>query len=38
MVSGFASFERNSIPQRRIAGLERLAKGGVWLGGIVPYG
>lgn len=38
MLSGFAAFERDSIIQRSIAGTERLAKEGAWLGGIVPYG
>jgi site-specific DNA recombinase len=38
MLSGFAGFERDAIIERSIAGTERLARQGVWLGGIVPFG
>jgi site-specific DNA recombinase len=35
---GFATFERDSIIQRSVDATTRLAREGVWLGGIVPYG
>ena len=38
MLSGFASHEREVIRERSIAGTNRVAEGGAWLGGIVPYG
>jgi len=38
MLSGFASHEREVIRERSIAGTNRLAEAGAWLGGIVPYG
>src|SRR5580704_608036 len=38
MLSGFAAHEREVIRERSIAGTERKAVAGVWLGGIVPYG
>jgi site-specific DNA recombinase len=38
ILSGVAGFERETIIQRSIAGTNRLAREGVWLGGIVPYG
>jgi site-specific DNA recombinase len=38
MLSGFASHERDVIRERSVAGTNRVAEAGVWLGGIVPYG
>src|SRR5262249_39574757 len=38
MLSGFASHEREVIRERSIAGTNRLAEAGAWVGGIVPYG
>jgi site-specific DNA recombinase len=38
MLCGIAGYERDSIVARSIAGTERLAREGAWLGGIVPYG
>lgn len=38
MLSGFAAHEREVIRERSIAGTNRLAEAGAWLGGIVPYG
>lgn len=38
MLSGFASHERDVIRERSIAGTNRVAEAGAWLGGIVPYG
>jgi site-specific DNA recombinase len=38
ILSGVAGFERETLIQRSIAGTNRLARQGVWLGGIVPYG
>jgi site-specific DNA recombinase len=38
MLSGFASHEREVIRERSVAGANRVAEAGVWLGGIVPYG
>ena len=38
MLSGFASHEREVIRERSIAGTNRVAEAGAWLGGIVPYG
>ncbi len=38
LLSGFAAHERESIRERSVAGTNRLAHTGVWLGGIVPYG
>lgn len=38
LLSVFAGFERDLIRERSIAGTNRLAEAGVWLGGIVPYG
>src|SRR6185436_8012272 len=38
LLSGFASHEREMIRERSLAGADRLAAGGAWLGGIVPYG
>jgi len=38
MLSGFAAHERELIRERSVAGTNRLAEGGAWLGGVVPYG
>jgi site-specific DNA recombinase len=38
MLSGFAAHERDVIRERSVAGTNRVAEAGVWLGGIVPYG
>ena len=38
MLSGFASHEREVIRERSLAGTNRKAEAGVWLGGVVPYG
>jgi site-specific DNA recombinase len=38
ILSGVAGLERDTIIQRSVAGTERLAREGTWLGGIVPYG
>ncbi|MCW5982726.1 MAG: recombinase family protein [Bryobacteraceae bacterium] len=38
MLSGFASHEREVIRERSLAGTDRVAEAGVWLGGIVPFG
>lgn len=38
MLSGFATHEREVIRERSVAGTNRLAEAGAWLGGIVPYG
>ena len=38
MLSGFASHEREVIRERSVAGTNRVAESGAWLGGIVPYG
>ena len=38
MLSGFAAHERELIRERSVAGTNRLAEAGVWLGGVVPYG
>lgn len=38
MLSGFAGFERDTIVARSVEGTNRLAREGVWLGGICPYG
>ena len=38
MLSGFASHERDVIRERSVAGTQRVAHAGAWLGGIVPYG
>src|SRR5712671_5995967 len=38
MLSGFASHERDVIRERSVAGTNRVAESGAWLGGIVPYG
>jgi site-specific DNA recombinase len=38
MLSGFAAHERDVIRERSLAGTNRVAEAGAWLGGIVPYG
>jgi site-specific DNA recombinase len=38
MLSGFAAHEHAVIRERSLAGTNRVAHAGVWLGGIVPYG
>ena len=38
LLSGFASHERDVIRERSVAGTNRVAESGAWLGGIVPYG
>lgn len=38
MLSGFAAHEREVIKERSVAGTNRVAEAGAWLGGIVPYG
>lgn len=38
LLSGFAAHEREVIRERSVAGTNRLAEAGAWLGGIVPYG
>ncbi len=38
MLSGFAAHERDVIRDRSLAGTNRVAEAGAWLGGIVPYG
>jgi site-specific DNA recombinase len=38
MLSGFAAHERELIRERSIAGSNRIAETGAWMGGIVPYG
>ena len=38
MLSGFASHEREVIRERSVAGTNRVAEAGAWMGGIVPYG
>src|SRR5580692_5642328 len=38
MLSGFASHERDVIRERSVAGTNRVAECGAWLGGVVPYG
>jgi site-specific DNA recombinase len=38
MLSGFASHEREVIRERSLAGTNRVAEAGTWLGGVVPFG
>ena len=38
LLSGFAAHERELIRERSMAGTNRLAETGTWLGGVVPYG
>src|ERR1035437_2407778 len=37
MLSGFAAHEREVIRERSVAGTNRCAEAGAWLGGVVPY-
>jgi len=38
MLSGFAAHEHSVIRERSVAGTDRVAAAGAWLGGIVPFG
>jgi site-specific DNA recombinase len=38
MLAGFAAHEHSVIKERSLAGTDRVARAGAWLGGIVPYG
>ena len=38
MLSGFASHERDVIRERSVAGTNRVAESGAWMGGVVPFG
>ena len=38
MLGVFAEFEHATIVERTKVGMERKAKGGTWVGGVVPYG
>ncbi len=38
ILASFAGFERDNIVERSVAGTNRRAKEGQWLGGIIPYG
>jgi site-specific DNA recombinase len=38
LLASFASHERELIRERSVAGTNRLAEAGAWLGGVVPYG
>jgi site-specific DNA recombinase len=38
MLSGFATHEHEVIRERSMAGTNRVARNGAWLGGIVPFG
>ena len=38
LLSGFAAHEHAMIRERCVAGTNRVAESGAWLGGIVPYG
>jgi site-specific DNA recombinase len=38
MLSGFAAHEHSVIRERSLAGVNRVAATGAWLGGIVPFG
>jgi site-specific DNA recombinase len=38
LLSGFASHEREVIRERSVAGTNRVAESGAWMGGIVPFG
>jgi site-specific DNA recombinase len=38
LLSGFAAHEHAVIRERSLAGTNRVAQAGAWLGGIVPYG
>ena len=38
MLGVFAEFEHATIVERTKVGMEKKAKGGAWVGGVVPYG
>lgn len=38
MLGVFAEFEHATIVERTKVGMEKKAKGGIWVGGVVPYG
>ncbi len=38
ILSGFAAHERQCIRDRSIAGTNRVAQSGAWMGGVVPFG
>ena len=38
MLGVFAEFEHTTIVERTKVGMEKKAKGGTWVGGVVPYG
>ena len=38
LLSGFAAHEREVIRERSLAGTQRVAESGGWLGGTLPYG
>jgi site-specific DNA recombinase len=38
LLSGFATHEREVIRERSVAGTNRRAKSGAWMGGVVPFG
>lgn len=38
ILGGVAGLERDTIVERSVEGTERLARGGAWMGGVVPYG
>ena len=38
ILGGWAGLERDTIVERSVEGTERLARGGAWMGGVVPYG
>src|SRR5579863_9473193 len=38
LLSGFAAHEREVIRERSLAGTQRVAESGGWLGGVVPFG
>jgi len=38
MLGVFAEFEHATIVERTKVGMEKKAKGGTWVGGVVPYG
>ena len=38
ILSGVAELERDTIIERSVAGSRRLAREGIWLGGVAPYG
>ena len=38
LLSGFAAHERDVIRERSLAGSQRVAESGAWMGGMLPYG